>query len=316
MRLILVPLDSSPFAERALPAALDLARRHHAQVVLIAVHQPVLPIRGGQGAMVFDQRYEADMRRTLSEYLDVTAAAIAADDPTIAVRVELLEGSPVSVISEFAHRHAADLIVITSHGRGGPARWVMGSVADGLVRTVPTPVLIVRVDESSTESMTTSVKPPFQRVVIALDGSSESESAIARATRIVHNDRATFTLLYVSPPLHPVLRLLANAEELKHAAEHQQAAARQYLSEAVARNRALGSISSALTVDLHPARGVTEFAASHQADLIVLSTHGRGPIGRTFLGSIADKVVRTASIPVLLCHAPRPDEESGAEPPG
>lgn len=262
--------------------------------------------------MVYDQRYEADMRRALGDYLEVTAAAITADDATIAVRVELLEGSPVSVISDFAHHHHADLIVLTSHGRGGPARWVMGSVADGLVRTLKIPVLVIRVDESSTES----VKPPFQHVVVALDGSSESESAIARAARIVHNDRATFTLLYVSPPLHPVLRLLANAEELKHAAEHQQAAARLYLSEALGRHSTLGIVASALTVDLHPARGITEYAATHQADLIVLSTHGRGPIGRTFLGSIADKVVRTAPIPVLLCHAPRPDEEPNSGTPG
>jgi nucleotide-binding universal stress UspA family protein len=312
MRLILVPLDGSPFAEHALPPALDLARRHQAEVVLIAAHQPVLPIRGGQGAMVFDQRYDADMRRALADYLDVTAAAIAADDPTIAVGVELLDGSPVAVISDFAHQYDADLIVLTSHGRGGPARWVMGSVADGLVRTMRTPVLVVRIDDSSTAS----VKPPFQRVVIALDGSTESESAIERAARIVHNDRATFTLLYVSPPLHPVLRLLANAEELKHTAEHQQAAARRYLSEAVDRHQTLGSVTSALTVDLHPARGITEYAATHQADLIVLSTHGRGPVGRTFLGSIADKVVRTAAIPVLLCHAPRPDEDVVPETPG
>ncbi len=303
MPLILVPLDGSLFAERALPAALDLAARHGVPIELVGVHQPALPVRGGQGAMVYDQRYDDDMRHELSRYLDVTAAKIRADDPAATVRVELLVGDPVPAIDAHARAVDADLIVITSHGRGGPARWVMGSVADRLVRTLHTPVLVVRIEQDSTAS----VAVPFQRVVIALDGSEESERAIDQAVRLVHHDRATYTLLYVAPPLHPVLRLLANAEELEKDQEEQQAAARAYLRDAAGRHAAVDGMDTALRVDLHPARGIADFAAEHRADLIVLSTHGRGPIGRAFLGSVADKVVRTATIPVLLCHSPRPE---------
>ena len=192
---------------------------------------------------------------------------------------------------------------MTSHGRGGPARWLLGSVADGLVRTLRTPVLIVRVDEEATSSPSM----PFQKVVIALDGSVESETAIARAAAIVRNPDARFTLLYVSPPLHPVLRMLANADELARDTAEQQSAARQYLSEVAERAAPLGTMSTALAVNLHPAHGIADYAAEQQADLIVLSTHGRGPVGRAFLGSVADKVVRTARIPILLCHEPRPE---------
>lgn len=301
MRLILVPLDSSLFAERALPVALDLAARHHARVVLVAVHQPTVPVRGGQGAMVFDQRYDQDMRGGLSQYLDETAAKIRADDATVNVDVALLDGTPVTAIDAYANEHGADLIVITSHGRTGPARWLLGSVADGLVRTLRRPVLIVRVDEASTES----VAMPFQRVLVALDGTEESEAAIARAAAIVGNPNAHFTLLYVSPPLHPVLRLLASANELARDTDEQQAEARRYLDDAATRAAPLGTMQTALAVNLHPAHGIASYAAEEGMDLIVLSTHGRGPVGRAFLGSVADKVVRTAQIPVLLCHVPR-----------
>jgi nucleotide-binding universal stress UspA family protein len=303
MRLILVPLDGSLFAERALPVALDLSARNHAKIVLVAVHEPALPTAVGHGAMVLDQRYDSGIRDGLARYLDVTAAAIRADDATIDVDVKLLDGSPVPTIDAYALRHGAELIVMTSHGRGGPARWMMGSVADGLARRLHTPVLIVRVDEHAAES----VHMPFQRVLIALDGTEESESAITAAVSTVRNDRARFTLLYVSPPLHPLLRAMANPEELTVDIAEQQAAARAYLADAAKRASALGPMETAITVDMHPAAGIVDYATDNRMDLIVLSTHGRGPIGRTLLGSVADKVVRTAQIPVLLCYAPRPE---------
>jgi len=301
MRLILVPLDGSLFAERALPVALDLCARHHARLILVAVHEPTLPTYVGHGALAMDQRYETGLRDGLARYLDVTAASIRADDATIDVEVNLLVGSPVPSIDDYARQHGAELIVMTSHGRGGPARWMMGSVADGLVRRLHTPVLVVRVDEQST----TSVPMPFQQVLIALDGTEESESAIASAASMVCNERASFTLLYVSPPLHPLLRAMANPEELQVDIAEQQAAARAYLADAAARASALGAFHTAITVDMHPAEGIVDFANDNRIDLIVLSTHGRGPIGRTLLGSVADKVVRIARNPVLLCYAPR-----------
>ncbi len=300
MRLILVPLDGSLFAERALPVALDLSARHHAKIVLVAVHESALPTAVGHG-IVLEPRFDSEMRHGLARYLDVTAAAIRADDATIDVDVKLLDGAPVPTIDAYAVRHGAELIVMTSHGRGGPARWMMGSVADGLARRLHTPVLIVRVDEHAAES----VHMPFQRVLIALDGTQESEHAITAAVGTVRNDGASFTLLYVSPPLHPLLRAMANAEELTVDMAEQQAASRAYLADAAARASTLGPMQTAITVDMHPAAGIVDFAMDNRMDLIVLSTHGRGPIGRSLLGSVADKVVRTARIPVLLCYAPR-----------
>ena len=306
MRLIFVPLDGSPFAERALPAALDLAARHGARLELIGVHQPALPIRGGQGAVVFDQRFDADMRAGVQHYLEHALAKIRTEHPTLDAALQRLEGSPGPAIAEYARSRQADLVVLASHSRGGPARWMMGSVADSLVRSLTIPVLVVRAEDHAP----TSVAASPQRVLVALDGTPESESAVATVTALLLDERATYTLLMVVPPPHPALRLLATAEELHRYMDDEQASSRDYLREASVRGAALANIQTALSADVHPAHGITQFAADNQIDLIVLSTHGRGPIGRAFLGSVADKVVRMASVPVLLCHAPRPEAAS------
>jgi len=301
MRLILVPLDGSLLAERALPAALDLAARHHARIELVSVHQSALPARGQLGAIAHEDHYDAVIRAGLSAYLDVTAAKIRANHATCDVAGILLEGPVAAAIAAYARSREADLVAITTRGRGGPARWILGSVADALVRTLTVPVLLVRAEEDPGES----VVLPLRRVLVALDGSPESERAVEIAVRLLRNDQATFTLLHVAPPLHPLLRTLANAEEVARDTEEQTHRAKAYLQEAVARCAGLGAITAAFRMDLNPARGIIAFAAEHSTDLIVLSTHGRGPIGRALLGSVADKVVRTATVPVLLCHTPR-----------
>ena len=78
MHTILVPLDGSPLAERALPVALGLARRGGGTLELATVHEPALPVRGGQGAPVFDQRFDAELRAGLRRYLDATARPVVA----------------------------------------------------------------------------------------------------------------------------------------------------------------------------------------------------------------------------------------------
>ncbi len=303
MRLILVPLDSSPFAEHAIAPALDLARRHGARVELVGVHQPSLPLTGGEWAMVYDQRYDQEIRARLGQYLDETAARLRGEHPGVAIEARLLDGVPVRRIADHARTSGADLVVITSHGRTGPGRWLLGSVADGLVRSLLLPVLVVRLAKDGTPPAL-----PFRRLVVALDGTPESEAAVPVAVRFFGHADATITLLHVVPPLHPVLRMLASPEEFERDSEEQQAASKAYLRDAAARGAHLAPLETALTVDLHPAHGIVEYAEEHAADLLVLSTHGRGPVGRAFLGSVADKVVRSATIPVLLCHVERVGE--------
>jgi nucleotide-binding universal stress UspA family protein len=303
MRHLIVALDSSPFAERALPTALDLARHHGARLELLVVHQPSMPAVGGQGAMIYDQRYDLEIRARLEQYLSETATRLRAEHPALTIDATLLDGMPVRRIAEHVRTTGADLLVITSHGRGGPARWLLGSVADGLVRSLLSPVLVIRSEADAPPAV------PFRKVVVAVDGTPESEASVPIAVRYFGRPETRFTLLTVVPPLHPVLRMLASADEFERDTQEQQAASRAYLRDAAARGAHLADFATALIVDRHPAHGISAYATEHGADLLVMSTHGRGPVGRAFLGSVADKVVRTTAIPILLCHVERVGED-------
>jgi nucleotide-binding universal stress UspA family protein len=147
IRRLLVPLDGSELAERALPVAIELARRHSLPVHVVRAVDPALTIpvpRNVVGAAPLISAEIADRlwREAESDAQETVGAALRrlhADG--IAATGAVLNGSPFFAIAEASQ--PGDLIVLTSHGRGGIHRWLMGSVAEKLVREAPTPVLLV-----------------------------------------------------------------------------------------------------------------------------------------------------------------------------
>ena len=313
MRTLLVPLDGSPFSEQALPTALGIARRTSAGVTLVAVHEPPIPPFGAHGAPVFDARFDNERRIELRRYLEATRERAQASLQGLPVEAFALEGDPTETIASFAATHVPSLVVLASHGMGGPSRSWLGSVTDRLVRWLPMPVLVVQLPETPGEE---GERGTFRRVVVPLDGSTESEAAIGHAVAVAGDGATEFMLLRVVPPLHPLLGAVATPGEVARDMSEQKAIAREYLEGATARaNSPDLSLRTAIRVHLQPATAICEYATEIGADLIAMATHARGAMGRLLLGSVADKVVRTARVPVLLCHvataAPGDREESG-----
>ena len=135
-KTLLVPLDGSALAEQSLGPAAAIARATGAAIDLVTVHQP--PAQDGYGEAPRDDRSWSDEHR----YLETLASEVAAGG-SIRVAHSMLSGDPEEMISRRAADIEADLIVITSHGRTGFSRTWFGSVADGLVRRGPAPVLIL-----------------------------------------------------------------------------------------------------------------------------------------------------------------------------
>lgn len=137
---ILLPLDGSALAEQALPRAIAQAERFQAEVVLLRVLEPLPRDQGlSQAAVKRAEELTSTMAR---EYLENIAAGL--QEQGIPVQVVIIEGRPHTEILRFAETNQVDLIVICSRGRSGFSRWLMGSVADRVVRGASTPVLLVR----------------------------------------------------------------------------------------------------------------------------------------------------------------------------
>src|ERR1051326_3327952 len=159
---ILVPLDGSAHAERALPYASGQAGAGGKSLVLLRVLTP-RPPRG-------EELVHVD---AVGAHLNVVAEGLRSQGLTVETVVSSALGGPVApVITVVAQRHSCELIVMSTHGRSGPGRWLYGSVAEDVLRTAPIPVLLV---PPTTEPVWRTEGRP--RVLVSLDGSPAAEEA-------------------------------------------------------------------------------------------------------------------------------------------
>lgn len=289
-RTVLVPLDGSAFAEQALPVALGIAQNMGAQLVLVSVlgEEPLIPFedRVATERLVW---YHQSLVDRIGKAWDVSVSS------------KILSGPVVKRLQRHVKDSRPDLVVMSTHGRGPLSRAWLGSVADHLVRRVSTPVLLIRPDQDAAVDLGTHNH--FERILVPLDGSERAEASLEWATQIGRATKASYTLLQVVP-----LRLVPESPYLPHAVTESRAAqdgARQeadtYVRRRAGELRYNGfSVDTEVLVGIQPATGILRCAGEKDTDLIVMGTHGRGGLSRLMLGSVADKIVRAAPVPVLL----------------
>ena len=302
---ILVPLDGSHSAEHAIPAALAVARRTGGRIRLAHVFVPMPGPFPADLPDDFAARQEREARDRAAEYLERLARRL--DDLTQqTVGYDVVTGSVADGVHAIARLHGADLIVMTTHGRGGFARAWLGSGADAVVRGTGVPVLLTRPRSGEVEI---SADVRLSRVIVPLDGSDLAEEALGPAASLAGTDGRITLVAVAAPPLpdagptvSPILMRPMGRESEAHA----------YLQQVAAR-LAAGGVGADVRVLAHaaPAVAILEATADAGADIIAIATHGRGGIARFVLGSTADKVIRGATVPVL---AWRPRTEGNDSP--
>ncbi|CAN5773119.1 universal stress protein [soil metagenome] len=295
---ILVPLDGSSFSEHSLPYAVDTARRTGAKLHLVQVHEPPVPSAYPDAVPAYDERWDGALRAQEQEYLQ-SLAHRCMEHAGVSPVTEILDGPVSKVIASYAAETDIDLIVMTTHGRGGISRAWVGSVADSLVRRVSVPVMLIRPKE---QVLDWSRGSDARHVLIPLDGSAMAEAILEPAASLAKRSGARVTLLRIVLPVPFVIGPHAAGPAYSEAgASQSRANAAQYLNHTASLLRARGI---AVTVDtvFHtvPAVGILDYAATHAVDTIAMATHGRGGWSRIALGSVADKVMRGSMMPVLL----------------
>jgi nucleotide-binding universal stress UspA family protein len=309
-RTILTPLDGSAFGEHALPTALSIARRSGADLRLLNV-QPLPSLIYSETPLFLADPYLEDYVREQYRaaglaYLDGVAKRLKGL-PAAGVTRVVAEGEVRDVIRSQAESAHADLVVMTTHGRGPLGRFWLGSTADELVRTLPMPVLLVRPGLGAPDL---EHEANFRRILIALDGSPLAEQVLEPAVEIGRLAGAACTLLRVVRPVVPpeyalegssVIHLTKGLEKLDAREKWLCEQAEKYLEMKAAGLRARPlPVQTRVVVEDQPAVGILQEAQNLDADLIALATHGRRGLSRLFLGSVADKVVRGGRLPVLL----------------
>lgn len=295
---ILVPLDGSPVAESILPTVEAFARSHQAQITLFQAVEPseaATTIIAPSASIVERDKMAAEHAHA---YLISIAQRLKQEGFTAQTRV--LIGAPAEAIIMMGHE--VDLIAMGTHGRSGIGRWVYGSVADKVLHGAAVPILLIR---SRAEAPVN--RREAKRLLVPLDGSELAEQALPIASEIAKRAGGSLCLVQsvgwaaMTVGDYPygygagidVVALLQEAEQQ----------AREYLNGLAARLRAEGlAVETFVRDDLAPI-AILDVAEKQSADVIVMSTHGRSGIGRWVMGSVADRILRASTVPVLLVRS-------------
>jgi nucleotide-binding universal stress UspA family protein len=296
---VLIPLDGSRFSEQALPYAVGLAQKAHAVVHLVKVHSVASPAPPyPETSMYFSPELENELRQGEVDYLEKIATTTSAQG--VPVRWSLLDGPVVSALEVYVREAGIELIVMTTHGRGGLSRAWLGSVADSLVRSINVPVLLLR---PRSDDAAEAIPFGLRHILIPVDGSELSEQVIEHARWLGRLTAARYTLMQVvAPPFAvPATDVIPVAPIAQPDVESLRAQAMAYLEVVANRLRADGlNVDTVVVVQTQSAPGILEEALTCGADLIALATHGRGGWQRVALGSVADKVLRGTTVPLLM----------------
>lgn len=316
---ILVPLDGSVRAERAIPIAARIARAYQGKVVLVRVVEDI-PKYGmylPQYPFSVRQEFEADMMAEATSYLE--AMTQGSDLVGITTETKALSGLAASTILDMAELQASDLIILCSRGRTGVTRWVLGSVAQKVVRQSPVPVLVL--NEHAIMPPPSRAGSPF-RALVPLDGSLLSEAVLEPTAWLVAALAApaagSLHLLRVVGILPLYEQVYSEAYLATMMQEEAQQEAQAYLKSLVQRMREGElanlhlSLTSSVTVSSEVAGTIMRVAEHVEAeegaggyDLIAMATHGRGGFERWAMGSITERVLGVSRLPLFIV---RPQE--------
>lgn len=280
---ILVPLDGSALAERALPYAARIARATHGSILLLHV----------MSSTETQHRLEKSMNAAVRLEQLVEELRAAGVDAT----TWTMPGHAADVIVDAADPPRTDLVVMSTHGRGGLGRWLFGSVAEDVLRRALVPVLLV---PASADRAWPTDRP--LKLVVPLDGSETSEAAlpIALAFRQALDGDVTFVRV-VEPTAAPSLGFNPDSMSLERVAPTAGLdQAQAYLEEIASQSRGAAPTTGVLVDVGDPAATVASVVRQEQADAIVMATHGRTGLARITIGSVALAILHRAHVPVLL----------------
>jgi nucleotide-binding universal stress UspA family protein len=300
----MVPLDGSTFAEAALSTAFHIARNHRATVHLVRVHQPPAPMAGPDGLVMYDPAVDSERERQGRRYLGVMLAWTNVDDRAQAVTA-YLHGPVTQCLSTYVRDQAIDLVVMTTHARGGVSRALLGSVADGLVRHSLAPVLLIRPGNEAAPLPATPLA--LRRVLLPVDGGPAGDRMIEYAVTVAGAPGVEYTLLRVVTAGGGTIRAALPHRGEDRTSRVQRATVRSTLGIKAQALAARGLVvRPQVVVENDAAEGILRYATDNGFDLVAMATRSRGGLERLLLGSVADQVLRRAETALLLWNPGQP----------
>jgi nucleotide-binding universal stress UspA family protein len=283
MKKILVPTDFSKPAQWALEVATGIAKKAKGQIILLhIVEQPTSESFNAEGQVFEGEGWEDKlftMKLIEKSKIQLEAAAKIAEDAGVFVKCELKLGNPFHGIRTVITDHKVDLVVMGTSGHSKFEEMIVGSNTEKVVRHSKCPVLTVHQKPNGND---------FANIVYAscLNENEKAFAAVVKNAQEMY--KAKVHLVRINTPMnfmpdHEVKRVMQD----------------------FARKVNLNDYTMNVFNDRSEEEGILHFAASVNADLIAMATHGRTGFAHVLVGSIAEDVVNHASKPVLTFVTPR-----------
>ncbi len=264
IKKILVTSDGSPESESVFAAIMPLVKADDPQVSVLYVIE--------------------DPESSFMPPARMAKACGALRAANVNAFLEIREGPPAEQILQAAREKKSDLIAMSTHGRGGVARMIAGSVAEEVLRRSKVPVLLTRPE--------TPVHP-WKRIAVALDGSERSEAILPEAAALAKKMGAVLEVIHV---IHPVIA--GGAGEIPVVLPPKDPM--PYLNGVLKRLAAEGLPPQVAILEGGTSQAIVRHLEASGAGLLCMTTHGRTGMTRILLGSVAEEVLRKAPCPVLL----------------
>jgi len=309
-KVIMAPTEGSDSERAAISVAVKLAQRFAADLRLVRVKSaPLLIEPMTQTPIVLTDAMLLEERGAHLRKLEALGAECRA---LCEIRViTALEDGPVGpTLRDYAGKFNVDLIVMSSHSRGGLKRIALGSITDYLIRRTNIPVLVVRPPVSFIGA---TPGQAVSRIVVPLDGSELAEQILPNVAVLASRLESTVSLMHVLTPLS------YSQKEIMQPGlpwwDADIAAADAYLTRAASYLTEEGiAVSKDVVLSDDVATAILDYSARTRADIIALPTSGCGGMSRCAFGTVADEVTRKSASSVLVFHPKVPFEIDAAEP--
>ncbi len=288
---ILLPLDGSELAEKALPYGEELGKRLGSEIILLHVCGPEHLPHQHMHKVYLDNMAE-NLARKIREGAPHVKAKVTA-------RVEV--GDPHDNICSLVEKNDIGLIIMTASGDAGVKPAILGSVADHVCRTVPTPVILIKPQDASRIQ---GKQQLISRIFLPSDGSDLSKLAFPVAEELATRLKVPITLFEMAQMFIPYVA--DESSTYFDTTKLDEETEGMVNGEVIALEKELTakglSVTHEVTLGRDAAGDIIELSKKTGADLIIMSTHGRSGMGRWVLGSVVEKVLRHGELPLLLVH--------------
>jgi nucleotide-binding universal stress UspA family protein len=282
-KTLLVGFDDSLYSKSALIEAANWIKRHGGKLIL--AH-----------AVYFDSEEfgiapeQLEKRFKVGEKACVETKEMLTSEFGIEVQSLLCEGDPPTVILDIARDRKADLIVLGTYGRRGLNRLLMGSVTSQVIVNSPVDVLVVK-------KPCIECTGEYKSILVPFDGSVSSQKALNRAVQLAAVNDAEITALYVIPRYEEMINFLRTESIKKSIMDEAQKII------AIAKSISSGNGSISIKTEIREGRAGEEIVKAVTVlknDLIIMGSYGYRGVDKAIMGSTAERVIMTASCPVLV----------------